>query len=126
MTYGVWVPSGLFLPGIIIGCSVGGLYAELQALILGNTIADSYTPDSSGYTSDTAVTQVLVGAGAMLSAYSRLTYSLIVVMLETTSSIDIFMPMMIAIMTARAVGNILSVSLYDRAIRAKQMPFLKS
>ena len=27
-TYGVWGPAGLFLPGIIIGCSVGGLYAE--------------------------------------------------------------------------------------------------
>lgn len=22
-TYGVWVPSGLFLPGIIIGCAIG-------------------------------------------------------------------------------------------------------
>ena len=28
-TYGVWVPAGLFLPGIIIGCAVGGSYAEL-------------------------------------------------------------------------------------------------
>lgn len=27
-TYGVWVPAGLFLPGIIIGCAVGGCYAE--------------------------------------------------------------------------------------------------
>lgn len=56
ITYGVWVPSGLFLPGIIIGCSVGGCYAELQAWILGNTIADSYTPDSSGTISNVAVT----------------------------------------------------------------------
>ena len=29
VTYGVWVPAGLFLPGIIIGCAVGGLYAFL-------------------------------------------------------------------------------------------------
>jgi len=28
-TYGVWVPSGLFLPGIIIGCSLGQLYGSL-------------------------------------------------------------------------------------------------
>lgn len=27
VTYGVWVPAGLFLPGIIIGCAVGGCYA---------------------------------------------------------------------------------------------------
>lgn len=29
-TYGVWVPSGLFLPGIIIGCCVGLLYMQLM------------------------------------------------------------------------------------------------
>ena len=27
ITYGVWVPAGLFLPGIIIGCAIGGCYA---------------------------------------------------------------------------------------------------
>jgi len=40
ITYGVWVPAGLFLPGIIIGCSVGGLYSEIQAIILGNKVSD--------------------------------------------------------------------------------------
>jgi len=29
-TYGVWVPSGLFLPGIIIGCAVGSLYETMR------------------------------------------------------------------------------------------------
>ena len=75
---------------------------------------------------DIPATQVLVGAGAMLSAYCRLTYSLVVIMLETTSSINIFLPMMIGIMTARAVGNLFCGSLYDRALRAKQMPFLRA
>ena len=28
-TYGVWVPAGLFLPGILIGCSVGLIYMEV-------------------------------------------------------------------------------------------------
>ena len=31
VTYGVWVPAGLFLPGIIIGCAVGGCYSQLEA-----------------------------------------------------------------------------------------------
>ncbi len=55
----------------------------------------------------------------MLSAYCRLTYSLVVIMLETTSSINIFLPMMIGIMVARAVGNLFCGSLYDRALRMK-------
>ena len=25
-TYGTWIPAGLFLPGIIIGCAVGSIY----------------------------------------------------------------------------------------------------
>ena len=29
ITYGVWVPAGLFLPGILIGCSVGVLYLDI-------------------------------------------------------------------------------------------------
>lgn len=118
-TYGVWVPAGLFLPGIIIGCAVGGCYAEFQLWFMDNTIEKAFD-------SQTSVTFVLVGAGAMLSAYCRLTYSLVVIMLETTSSINIFLPMAIGILVARAVGNLFSGSLYDRALRMKQMPFLRS
>ena len=122
-TYGVWVPAGLFLPGIIIGCAIGGLYSEVQCMILGNEISDSY---DTGNGKNFAVTQVLIGAGAMLSAYSRLTFSLLVIMLETTSSINIFLPMTIAIFVARVVGNMITNSLYDRALRAKNMCFLRS
>ena len=47
VTYGVWVPAGLFLPGIIIGCAVGGVYAEMEAKLFGNTISDSW-PENGG------------------------------------------------------------------------------
>ena len=115
------------MPGIIIGCAVGGLYAELQAWVLGGSIAESYAIPSDGSAPRmTAVTFVLTGAGAMLSSYTRLTFSLLVIMLETTSSINIFLPMTFAIFTARVVGNMFTNSLYDRAIRGKNMPFLRS
>jgi len=29
-TYGVWVPAGLFLPGIIVGCAIGAIYEEIN------------------------------------------------------------------------------------------------
>lgn len=118
-TYGVWVPAGLFLPGIIIGCTIGALYSNLQMWILGNTLEDTLGSNFA------AETPVLVGACAMLSAYCRLTYSLVLIMLETSGSINIFIPMMIGAMMARAVGNLLTNSLYDRALRMKQIPFLR-
>ena len=69
-TYGVQVPSGVFLPGIIIGLAVGQLYGNIWVQIFPNQ-AESQT-------------YLLVGAAAMLTSYTRMTYSLAVIMLETT------------------------------------------
>jgi chloride channel 7 len=71
-TYGVWVPSGLFLPGMIIGCGLGLLVKDIWDRIATDPnplIGQSY---------------MIMGASAMLAGYTRLTYSLAVIMLETT------------------------------------------
>mmetsp|Transcript_35690 Transcript_35690/g.43688 ORF Transcript_35690/g.43688 Transcript_35690/m.43688 type:complete len:273 (+) Transcript_35690:655-1473(+) len=47
VTYGVWVPAGLFLPGIIIGCAIGGLYSEFQVWVFGNTIDEAVLSDKN-------------------------------------------------------------------------------
>ena len=91
-TYGVWVPAGLFLPGIIVGCAVGAIYEEINQKLFPSV-------DDKDYSA--SVVPVLLAVGAMLSAYCRMTYSLAVIMMETTASINIFMPMFLAIMVAR-------------------------
>jgi len=48
----------------------------------------------------------------MLTAYCRLTYSLAVVMLETTQSINLFMPIFFTIITAYNVATFFNRSLY--------------
>jgi len=71
-TYGVWIPAGLFLPGIIMGGSIGRLYSRVLQ-------------DAFNYTDTKEMQQnALLGATAMLSGYCRLTYSLNVMMLETS------------------------------------------
>lgn len=90
-TYGVWVPAGLFLPGIIVGCAVGAIYEEINQKI--------FAIEEKDYSA--SVVPVLLAVGAMLSAYCRMTYSLAVIMMETTASINIFMPMFLAIMVSR-------------------------
>ena len=81
VTYGVSVPAGLFLPGMIIGCAVGSLYAmAVDAWV---------SPEGEEHSNEFPV---IIGAGAMLASYTHLTYSLLVIMLETTSSIDLFIP----------------------------------
>ena len=60
----------------------------------------------------------------MLSAYTRMTYSLVVIMLETSSAINIFVPMIIAVMVSRYVANFFTPSLYAVAIKIKGIPIL--
>jgi len=67
---------------------------------------------------------IIISVGAMLSSYCRLTYSLVVIMLETSSAINIFVPMIIAIMVSRFVANFFSPSLYALAIKMKKIPIL--
>ena len=114
-TYGVYVPAGLFLPGIIIGCAVGAIYEDIVREIQGIENEKEYSY---------AIVPLLLAVGAMLSSYCRLTYSLVVVMLETTSAVNIFAPMIIAVMVGRAVANLFTPSLYARAITTKGIPML--
>lgn len=113
-TYGVWVPAGLFLPGIIVGCAIGAIYEEVNLMI--------FSDENKSYSA--SVVPVLLAVGAMLSAYCRMTYSLAVIMMETTASINIFMPMFCAIMVSRLISNIFTPSLYQVTIKNKGIPIL--
>lgn len=109
------MPSGLFLPGLIIGCAVGLLFMQFLVYFEGISI------DRIG-----GQTYVIIGAAAMLASYSRMTYSLAVIMLETTQSINNFLPIMLGIAVALAVSRMFNRSLYDYAIRMKQLPVLRN
>ena len=113
-TYGVHVPSGLFLPGLILGCSIGLLYMQFMVYVM------DFEIDRIGGQS-----YVIIGAAAMLAANSRMTYSLAVIMLETTQSINNFLPITLGIAVALVVGRIFNRSQYDYAIRSKQLPVLQ-
>ena len=62
---------------------------------------------------------IIIGATAMLAAYCRLTYSLAVIMLETTQSINNFLPTLLAIGVSMGVAKCINRSLYEYAIRMK-------
>ena len=59
------------------------------------------------------------GATAVLAGYTRLTYSLCVIMLETTQSINFFIPIMISVLVSVLVGDSFNRSIYERALRGK-------
>ena len=114
-TYGIWVPAGIFVPGMLMGCTIGLLYLEFELEGLGMNI---YRVGGPSY--------LVIGASAMLSSYTRLTYSLAVIMMETTQGINMFLPILVSIMVSHGTALLFNRSLYEYSIRAKQMPLLRN
>lgn len=115
LTFGVWVPAGIFLPGMLVGCSLGLLYLEF--LIQGLEM-NLLRVGGQSY--------LVIGAAAVLSSYTRLTYSLAIIMMETTQAINLFLPILVSIMVSHGVAYLFNRSIYEHSIRAKQMPLLRN
>ena len=110
VTYGTAVPAGLFLPGILIGCSLG----RMMSLFIETNIDAQPKP----------ATYAIIGAAAVLGGYSRLSFSLAVIMLETTENVNLFLPIIFALFISFAVGRLFNRSLYAASLRFKSVPFL--
>ena len=109
-TYGTMVPSGLFLPGMIIGCGLGEMYSKI--------ILNMGFIDDAHY-GVYRVIYIILGMAAMLASYTRMTYSLAVIVMETSLAINIFLPTIVTIAVANFTGQFFTRGLYDRAVRAK-------
>ncbi|KAJ8609537.1 hypothetical protein CTAYLR_006025 [Chrysophaeum taylorii] len=114
ITYGIAVPSGLFVPSLLSGAALGRLVGHL----LHRLDAQSGTFADSG-------TYALVGAAAGLGGMARMTISLTVILLEATGNVQNLLPLMLALMAARWVGNVFNHGLYDIHIRLKRLPYLE-
>lgn len=110
ITYGTSVPAGIFLPGILIGASLGRMVGLLLTGIF------KYKVSSYTYS--------IIGASAFLGGYSRLSFSLAVIMLETTDNVGLFLPIIFCLFVCFGVGRIYNRSLYVNGIRTKNIPFL--
>lgn len=62
----------------------------------------------------------------MLAGYSRLSFSLAVIMLETTENINLFLPIITTLFVSFIVGGFFNKSLYENAVGFKNLPFLST
>lgn len=61
----------------------------------------------------------------MLAGSTRMTFSLAVIMLETTSSVDLFLPIIFTLFCSYGAGTVLiNKSIYSSALRTKNIPVL--
>jgi len=114
LTYGIAVPSGLFVPSLLSGAAFGRLFGHLLHKLdhTSGTFADSGT-------------YALMGAAAVLGGMARMTISLTVILLEATGDMQYVLPLMITLMAARFTGNVFNEGLYDIHIHLKHIPFLE-
>lgn len=110
VTYGTAVPAGLFLPGILVGCSLG----RMLGLFIETNIENEVQ----------MATYATIGAASVLAGYSRLSFSLAVIMLETTENVNLFLPIIFALFISFNVGRIFNRSLYAASLVSKSVPFL--
>lgn len=111
-TYGLSVPSGLFIPSLLTGAAWGRLVAILLNMAF---------PNSSSFD---AGKLSLVGAAAQLGGIVRMTISLTVILLEATGNISFGLPLMITLMIAKWVGDLFNEGLYDIHIELAKVPIL--
>ena len=113
LNYGTNVPAGLFLPGVIIGCATGNW---IYWLFENWGMMDSY---GSHEKEGILRSYIILGCAAYMAGYTRMTYSLAVIIMETTQSIESFIPIILAISISNEVGGLFTRSLYVRACRGK-------
>lgn len=111
-TYGIAVPSGLFVPSLLAGAA----YGRLCVMIAHWFNFPVGAPDGMF---------ALIGAACMLGGMARMTISLTVIILECTGVVEWGLPIMVSLMAARWVGNSFNEGLYDIHINLKRLPFLE-
>ncbi|RKP27325.1 chloride channel [Syncephalis pseudoplumigaleata] len=126
LAVGLPVPSGVYMPSMAIGAcfgrALGMLVQAWQQNYPTSWFFSSCPPDISCITPGT---YALVGAAAVLGGITRMTVSLAVIMFELTGALTYVLPIMVAVMISKWVGDAFDEGgLDDAIIRLKGYPYL--
>merc|ERR550514_912063 len=66
----------------------------------------------------------MMGAAGVLGGVCRVTISLVVIMFELTSGLQMIVPFMVVCMLAKWVGDYFTIGIYDYCITIRKYPFL--
>jgi len=118
LVYGISVPSGLFIPGILCGASYGRIMGMLVMRYTGSTNPNVDLDES---------TYALIGAASFLGGSMRMTVSLCVILVELTDQLSLIPLLMLALIISKSVGDLLGIpGIYDAHIKLKHVPYLHS
>ncbi|VDO25234.1 unnamed protein product [Onchocerca flexuosa] len=111
-TYGLSVPSGIFIPTLLTGAAWGRLIG---------IIVEYMFPNVTGIHPGK---YALAGAAAQLGGVVRMTISLTAILVEATRDITFGLPIMLVLMVTKWVGDLFNQGLYDAHIELNEVPIL--
>jgi chloride channel 3/4/5 len=126
VTFGLQIPAGIILPSMAIGALYGravGLVVEVwQAAYPSWLIFSACEQDMRCVTPGT---YAIIGAASALGGATRMTVSIVVIMFELTGALTYVLPIMIAVMISKWVGDAISQrGIYESWIQFNGYPFL--
>ena len=128
ITFGATIPAGIILPsmtlGALYGRAIGLLFEHWQQTYPNFILFEGCEPDIPCITPGT---YAIIGAAASLGGVTRMTVSIVVIMFELTGALTYVLPIMIAVMIGKWVGDALSrASIYESWIQFNGYPFLEN
>ena len=108
-TYGLGVPSGLFVPSLLTGAALGRLLGE---------VLKPFGAAPGMY--------ALVGAAASLAGMARITVSLAMILVEATGNTQYSIPILLTTILAKSIGDLFNQGIYDIHIHLKKLPLLEA
>ncbi|CAA2963711.1 chloride channel CLC-c-like [Olea europaea subsp. europaea] len=110
ITYGIAIPSGLFIPVILAGASYGRLLGRLLG---------SFASLDVGLFG-------LLGAASFLGGTMRMTVSLCVILLELTNDLLMLPLMMLVLLISKTVADSFNKGVYDQIVKMKGLPYMEA
>ncbi|KAL7798036.1 chloride channel [Trichoderma ceciliae] len=126
ITFGLQIPAGIILPSMAIGALVGRAMGILMEIWVNNArgffLFKTCAPDVPCIT---PATYAIIGASAALAGVTRMTVSIVVIMFELTGALTYVLPIMVAVMISKWVGDAFSRrGIYESWIHFNEYPFL--
>ena len=126
VTFGLQIPAGILLPSM----AVGALYGRVVGLIVEVWQRDH--PNFIGFASCepdmpcvTPGTYAVIGAASALAGTTRMTVSIVVIMFELTGALTYVLPIMVAVMLSKWIGDAFGKrGIYESWIHFQGYPFL--
>jgi chloride channel 3/4/5 len=125
-TFGSKVPCGIFVPTMYIGGLVGravGIWMKgVQATFPGSYL---FSECQTGTACVVPGIYAIVGSLAVLAGTTRMTVCLVVIAFEMTGGLEYLVPVSVAVMTAKWVGEWMGImAIYEEQIKMNHFPFL--